>query len=65
MQSLLFIQLTVIMAIISSLLLSHNKCLRLYRHDAPFCIYGVDIAMCVVIIMLLVPQILMVRVTFL
>ena len=63
MQSLLFIQLTVIMAIISSLLLGHNKCLRLYQNDESFCIYGVDIALCVVIILLLVPQIVVVRVT--
>jgi len=63
MQSPLFIQLTVIMAIISSLLLGNSKCLRLYRNKESFCIYGVDIALCVVIILLLVPQIVVVRVT--
>ena len=55
-------QLTVIMAFISSLLLNPQKCLRLFQaKNTAFCIYYADIALCVVIIALLVPQIVVVR----
>ena len=55
-------QLTVVMAFISSLLLNSQKCQRLFQvENTAFCIYFVDIILCVVIIALLVPQIVVVR----
>ena len=55
-------QLTVVMAFISSLLLNPQKCQRLLQVEkTAFCIYFVDIILCAVIIALLVPQIVVVR----
>ena len=49
------------MGIISSVFLNKHKCQRLYGKTEAFCIYGVDIAMCVTILLLLFPQIVVVR----
>ena len=48
------------MGIISSVILHPNKCERLYNTKQWFCVYPVDICLCAVIIMLLIPQIVVV-----
>ncbi len=53
-------QITVAMAILSSLLRPH-KCVRVYGKEQKFCVYFADILLCVIIILLLIPQILVVR----
>ncbi len=56
------LQLTLLMAVISSVFFhDHEKCQRLYNKPEVFCVYAVDIIMCFVIMLLLVPQILVVR----
>lgn len=55
-----FVGVTSIMGIISSVFLNKHKCQRLYGKTEAFCIYGVDIAMCVTILLLLFPQIVVV-----
>lgn len=49
------------MAVLSSLFAKH-KCKRVYDRDDKFCVYFADILLCVVIILLLIPQILVVSV---
>ena len=49
------------MGIISSILLHPKKCERLYNNQHWFCVYPVDIVLCGVIILLLIPQIVVVR----
>lgn len=51
-------QITVILAILSSVFVS-KKCKRIQNTDH-YCIYPLDIVLCVIIILLLVPQIIVV-----
>lgn len=50
------------MAVLSSLFQKH-KCSRVYGDDRKYCVYFVDILLCAVIVLLLIPQILVVSVT--
>ncbi|XP_064399970.1 transmembrane protein 243-like [Halichondria panicea] len=48
---------TVLMGVVSSVFLSHQKCLRLYKQSQAYCVYPVDLVFCVLIVLLLLPQI--------
>ncbi len=47
------------MAILSSFILPH-KCVRVYDKPQKYCVYFADILLCIIIILLLIPQILVV-----
>ena len=57
-------QVTVIMGIISSTLLHPHKCHRIYNNKNWFCIYPVDICLCLIIVFLLIPQIVVVSLVY-
>ncbi len=60
----LSLQFTVLMGVVSSVFLSHQKCLRLYKQSQAYCVYPVDLVFCVLIVLLLLPQIIVVRCVF-
>lgn len=54
------VQITVAMAILSSVFV-RQKCDRVYSSPQSYCVYFGDILLCVIIILLLIPQIIVVR----
>ena len=54
------VQITVAMAVLSSVF-NRNKCVRVYGDGRKFCVYFADILLSGIIILLLIPQILVVR----